>query len=175
MNWLCTIFSFTSTLYTTSSGPGTLLSMELLYFYTLFNQYYYRRNVKKNRMKENLSIFTKLFLVMGILWGFEIMSLHINSPIFSLIFGILNISRGSIMFIIFILKTSVLNGLKKVFQAKPNPDEDMLSYNSSRWRSRARSKNTETSACDTEQLWVTCTFVCDTELWGTSRTYVCDT
>ena len=68
------------------------------------------------------------------------------------------------MFIIFILKTSVLHGLKKVFQAKPNPDEDMLSYNSSRWRSRARGKNTETSACDTEMLGVSSTYVCDTEL-----------
>ena len=139
--------------------------MELLHFYTLIHLHqYYRRNVKKNRMKENFSIFTKLFLLMGILWGFKIISLHVNSPIFSLVFGILNISRGSIMFIIFILKTSVLHGLKKVFQAKPNPDEDMLSHNSSRWRSRVRGKNTETSACDTEQLGVSSTSVCDAEL-----------
>ena len=108
-----------------------------------------RKSVKFNKLKENISVFTKLFLVMGILWVFEILSLHVHNPLFSLVFGILNISRGSFMFIIFILKTSVLNGLKKLFQSKPIPEEN-ISHNTSRWRSRARGRLYEASVCDTE-------------------------
>ena len=117
----------------------------------LFITNFSRKSVKFNKLKENISVFTKLFLVMGILWVFEILSLHVHNPLFSLVFGILNISRGSFMFIIFILKTSVLNGLNKLFQSKPIPEEN-ISHNSSRWRSRARGRTYEASVCDTE-LW----------------------
>ena len=100
-------------------------------------------------MKENLLIFTKLFLVMGILWAFEIVSHYIDSRMFSLVFGILNISRGSFMFIIFILKTSVLQGLKKLFQFKPN-QYPMVSDYTSLWRSRNKRGKTSTTSCVAE-------------------------
>ena len=113
----------------------------LSFYMKYLPSYHYRKTVNKLKMKENVLIFTKLFLVMGILWGFEILSFHVHSHLFTLIFGILNISRGSFMFIIFILKSSVFSGLKKLVHPQPNP-EDMLTY--------SRGMKTETSVCDTE-------------------------
>ena len=106
--------------------------------------------MKQDKMKENLIIFAKLFLVMGILWACEILSQLVDNSMFSLFFGILNISRGSFMFIIFILKTSVINGLKKLVQSKSNQDPIASEY-SSRWgRSKKNRRKTETSLCVTE-------------------------
>ena len=110
-----------------------------------------RKSVQSNKMRKNILIFTKLFFVMGILWVFEIVSLQVHNALFSLVFGILNVSRGHFMFIIFILKTSVLNGLKKLFQSNPNCDEN-LSQNTSQWRSRAKGRKHEASLLQTE-LW----------------------
>ena len=111
-----------------------------LYFFFKFC----RKNVRgENKMKENILIFTKLFLIMGILWGFEIVSLHVHSSTFSMLFGILNISRGSFMFIIFILKTSVFNDLRKRFEN--NEKSTFIAT-----RNTVTGMKTETSFCDTE-------------------------
>jgi len=109
----------------------------------LFNS---RNNVKGNKMKDNALIFTKLFLVMGILWGFEIVSLHVHNSSFSLVFGILNISRGSFMFVIFILKSSVFKGLKELFE----PISNMEERTNLQSRSITTCGKTETSLCDTQ-------------------------
>eukprot|EP00092_Neocalanus_flemingeri_P104693 GFUD01134129.1.p1 GENE.GFUD01134129.1~~GFUD01134129.1.p1 ORF type:complete len:251 (-),score=56.59 GFUD01134129.1:105-758(-) len=128
------------------------LSMNaILYISTVFYIYRTRssiqKSVKKNKMRENLTIFTKMFLVMGNLWVFELVSHHVDSHLFSFVFGILNLSRGSFMFIIFILKTSVLNPLKKLFESKQNNDSLMSEYSSCQ---RSKTSKTEISFCDTE-------------------------
>ena len=110
----------------------------------LLNELFSRNCVKQNQVKENLKLFPKLFLLMGILWAFEMVSHHVSSRVFSLVFGILNLSRGSFMFIMFILKTSVLKGLKKRFRSKPNQDTLVSDYTRRR-KSTISRKKTETS------------------------------
>jgi len=127
-----------------------MLINTLFYLYTVFNIFKTRNsiknNVKGNKMKDNALIFTKLFLVMGILWGFEIVSLHVHNSSFSLVFGILNISRGSFMFVIFILKSSVFKGLKELFE----PISNMEERTNLQSRSITTCGKTETSLCDTQ-------------------------
>lgn len=56
----------------------------------------------------------KLFIVMGITWVFELVSIYVRpSEALWLVFDIINVLQGLWIFFIFVLKDNVWKGLKK--------------------------------------------------------------
>ena len=74
-----------------------------------------------------VALYTKLFVIMGILWIAECLEHFLkktnvieNSIIFDII-AVVNMLRGFFIFIIFICKKSIWKGLKKLVLKSPDP------------------------------------------------------
>ena len=81
-----------------------MAAITFLYTITIWKIYAARAIRSTAAQTDNLVIFTKLFFVVGILLICELLAPVVKNDMFTIIFSVLNLSRGTAMFLVFCVK-----------------------------------------------------------------------